>query len=68
MKWLDRSFWALFASLSIAHIMEDMIWAMLARYTTVSIFILLVGIILWSFGTAIVLKKLNKKGFLHGHK
>ena len=68
MKWLDRSFWTLFASLSVAHITEDMVWAVLARYTTISIFILLVGIILWSFGTAVVLKKLNKKGFLNGHK
>ena len=68
MKWLDRSFWTLFASLSVAHVTEDMVWAVLARYTTISIFILLVGIILWSFGTAVVLKKLNKKGFLNGHK
>ena len=32
------------------------------RYTTISIFILLIGIILWSFGTAVVLKKLGKTG------
>ena len=68
MKWLDKSFWALFASLSVAHVTEDMVWAVLARYTTLSIFILLGGIILWSFGTAIILKKLSKKGFLRGNK
>ena len=48
--------------------MEDMVWAVLARYTTISIFILLGGIILWSFGTAVILKKLGKTGFLHEHK
>ena len=68
MKWVDKSFWVLFASLSVAHIMEDMVWAVLARYTTVSMFILLGGIIMWSFGTAIILKKLGKTGFFHGHK
>ena len=68
MKWLDKSFWTLFASLSVAHIMEDMVWAFLARYTTISMFILLGGIILWSFGTAIILKKLRQTGFLHEHK
>ena len=68
MKLLDKSFWTLFASLSVAHIMEDMVWAVLARYTTISIFILLIGIILWSFGTAVILKKLGKTGFLHGNK
>ena len=68
MKWLDKSFWTLFASLSVAHVMEDMVWAVLARYTTISIFILLGGIILWSFCTAVVLKKLGKTGFLHEHR
>ena len=68
MKWLDKSFWTLFASLSVAHVMEDMVWSVLARYTTISIFILLGGIILWSFGTAVVLKKLGKTGVLHEHR
>ena len=54
--------------MSVAHVMEDMVWAVLARYTTISIFILLGGIILWSFGTAVVLKKLGKTGFLHEHR
>ena len=32
-----KGFWALFATLSLAHIMEDMVWAVLARYTTIHI-------------------------------
>lgn len=56
-----KSFWILFTALSFAHIAEDMIWAILARYTAVPIGLLITGIILWAFAISIFVKYLDKK-------
>ena len=41
---------------------KDMVWAFLARYTTVSFWFLVVGILAWSFLTAVLVNipPLNK--------
>ena len=57
----SKSFITLFATLSLAHIMEDMVWAILARYTTIHLYILIVGIVAWSFATAIIVKLWGRK-------
>ena len=57
----SKSFITLFATLSLAHIMEDMVWAILARYTTIPLYILIVGIVAWSFATAIIVKLWGRK-------
>ena len=41
--------------------MEDMVWAVLARYTTIPLFILIIGIVAWSFATAVIVKLWGKK-------
>jgi hypothetical protein len=56
-----KSFWILFTSLSFAHIIEDMVWTVLARYTVVPIGFLIIGIILWAFTISIFVKYLNNK-------
>ena len=57
----SKSFLTLFATLSAAHIVEDMVWALLARYTTIPLLILVIGIVAWSFATAILVKIWGKK-------
>ena len=57
----SKSFLALFATLSIAHIMEDMVWAILARYTTIPLVLLVFRIVIWSFATAIIVKLWGRK-------
>ena len=57
----SKSFITLFATLSLAHVMEDMVWAVLARYTTIPLYILIVGIVAWSFATAIIVKLWGRK-------
>ena len=57
----SKSFITLFATLSLAHIMEDMVSAILARYTTIPLYILIVGIVAWSFATAIIVKLWGRK-------
>ena len=56
-----KSFWALFATLSLAHITEDMVWALLARYTSTHIGFLIIGIVLWSFATTVIIKYVGRK-------
>ena len=56
-----KGFWTLFATLSLAHIMEDMVWAVLARYTTIHIGFLIIGIVLWSFATTVIIKYVGRK-------
>ena len=46
------------------HLTEDLIWAVLARYTSVSMFILVGGILFWSFITAIILNNTPLKKFI----
>ena len=46
------------------HLAEDMVWAYLARYTTVSFFILIGGILTWSLITTLILDKTPLKKFL----
>tara|TARA_R110000744_G_scaffold83804_5_gene164135 strand:- start:560 stop:754 length:195 start_codon:yes stop_codon:yes gene_type:complete len=60
-KIFNKAFFTLFATLSLAHIMEDMVWAVLARYTSVPLLILLVGIVAWSFATAVIVKIWGRK-------
>ena len=57
-----KSFWILFGAISLLHVSEDMVWAFLARYTTVSFWFLVVGILAWSFLTAVLVNipPLNK--------
>ena len=57
-----KSFWILFGSFSLLHVSEDMVWAFLARYTTVSFWFLVVVILAWSFLTAVLVNipPLNK--------
>ena len=57
-----KAFWILFGSFSLLHVSEDMVWAFLARYTTISFWILIIGILAWSFLTAVLINipPLNK--------
>jgi len=64
----SKSFWTLFISLSIGHVIEDMVWAVLARYTTVPLFYLLIGIILWSFVTALIVRYWERKKDKHADR
>ena len=59
-----KGFWVIFASFSVMHLTEDLIWAVLARYTSVSMFILVGGILFWSFITAIILNNTPLKKFI----
>jgi hypothetical protein len=44
-----RSFWILFAGFSVFHLSEDMLWAVIARYTTVPMWAIIIGIFIWAF-------------------
>ena len=52
----NKKFLIIFAVLSAANIMEDMVWAIVARYTTIHLLFIIVGIISWSFITAIIIR------------
>ena len=65
---MRRGFILLFLSFSVMHLAEDMVWAFLARYTSVSFFILIGGILTWSLIQTLILDKTPLKKFLNSDK
>ena len=43
-----KGFWLVFASVSAFHIVEDIAWAVIARFTDTPIYLIVLGILIWS--------------------
>lgn len=64
-----KGFWVIFASFSVFHLVEDLCWAIIARFTDVPIIVIIGGILLWAFFSTIVLHTSPiRKYWNHGHK
>jgi len=50
---LKKGFWLIFISFSTFHLVEDIFWALIARFTTVPIVVIIIGILLWALATTI---------------
>jgi protein-S-isoprenylcysteine O-methyltransferase Ste14 len=50
---LKKGFWLIFASFSTFHLVEDMFWALAARFTTIPMVVIIIGILLWAMATTI---------------
>ena len=54
MFFLRKSFWIVFASVSAFHIVEDIAWAVIARFTETPIYLIVLGILGWSLLASVV--------------
>ena len=43
-----KGFWIIFASVSVFHIVEDVVWAVVARFTSTPIYLIVLGILAWA--------------------
>ena len=48
-----KSFWLIFVSVSGFHLVEDLFWAFLARFTSVSMIAIIAGILFWAMLTTL---------------
>ena len=48
-----KGFWIIFASVSVFHIVEDVVWAVVARFTSTPIYLIVLGILAWAMLTTI---------------
>ena len=65
MLW-QRGFWVIFASFSVFHLVEDLFWAIIARYTSIPIFMIIGGILLWAFMSTVFVQSKPVKKFWNG--
>lgn len=65
MLW-QRGFWVIFASFSVFHLVEDLFWAIIARYTPLPILIIVGGILLWAFVSTLFIHSKPVKKYWHG--
>ena len=48
-----RGFWFIFASFATFHLVEDLFWAFIARFTSVPIGVIIAGILSWALLTTV---------------
>ena len=65
---MRKGFLIVFVTFSIMHLAEDMVWAFLARYTSVSFLFLIGGILTWALIQTLILDKTPLKKFLSSDK
>ena len=64
-----KGFWVIFASFSAFHLIEDLLWAVVARFTNVPIVMIIGGILLWAlFSTVVLHTRPFRKYWNHGNK
>ena len=49
-----KGFWLVFLSFSMVHMIEDLLWAVIARFTDTPIVLIFAGILAWAMLTTIV--------------
>jgi hypothetical protein len=50
---LQKSFWLVFVSFSAFHMVEDLLWAIIARFTDTPMYLIFLGILAWAMLTTI---------------
>jgi len=50
-----RSFWVIFASFSVFHLMEDLLLAVVARFTDIPILVIFGGVLFWALVSTVIL-------------
>ena len=48
-----KGFWLVFLSFSMVHMIEDLLWAIIARFTATPIYLIFLGILVWAMLTTI---------------
>ena len=48
-----KGFWLVFVSFSAFHMVEDLFWAIIARFTDTPIYLIFLGILAWAMLTTI---------------
>ena len=62
-----RGFWVIFASVSIFHLVEDLFWAFIARFTSIPIVFIVLGIMVWALITTVFIHSKPVKKYWHDH-
>ena len=63
-----RGFWLIFVSVSGFHLIEDLFWAFIARFTSVPIVVIVLGILLWALITTIFIHSKPVKQYWDEYK
>jgi hypothetical protein len=51
----SKGFWVIFGSLLIFHLVEDLFWVAVARFTSIPVWMILGGVLLWALLSTVVL-------------